>query len=61
MKKNTKLLLTLTLVGTTLFSCGSSVTPINGAKQENQQTEVVETFNIVNATSEYAYLDGLPE
>lgn len=61
MKKNTKLLLTLTLVGTTLFSCSSSVTPINGAKQENQQTEVVETFNIVNATSEYAYLDGLPE
>lgn len=32
MKKNTKLLLTLTLVGTTLFSCSSSVTPINGAK-----------------------------
>lgn len=61
MKKNTKLLLTLTLVGTTLFSCSSSVTPINGAKQENQQTEVVETFNIVNSTSEYAYLDGLPE
>ena len=67
MKKNTKLLLALSLVGTTLFACNtqktSEVLPNldqtgNLAEQESTM-ETVTSYSIINASSEFAYLDGI--
>lgn len=64
MKKNTKLLLALSLVGTTLFACNtqktSEVLPNldqtgNLAEQESTM-ETVTSYSIINASSEFAYL-----
>lgn len=64
MKRNSKLLLVLSIVGSTLFSCGS----INNAGTHNNQnptkngqetSDAIRTYAIINASMEYAYLDGL--
>ncbi len=70
MKKSSKLLLTLSLMGlgvTALASCSSSfVNPFtgdglafDGETESNEGT--VTTYSIENVAAEYAYLDGLPE
>lgn len=70
MKKSSKLLLTLSLMGlgfTTLASCSSPLTnPFTGegfiieGGEGSGETEVT-TYKIINASSDCAYLDGLPE
>lgn len=66
MKKSSKLLLTLSLMGlgvTALASCESSFTnPITGDKVafDGDESASLE-YSITNTTADYAYLDGLPE
>lgn len=66
MKKSSKLLLTLSLMGlgvTALASCESSFTnPITGDKVafDGDESTSLE-YSITNTTADYAYLDGLPE
>lgn len=69
MKKSSKLLLTLSLMGlgiTALASCSANFTnPFTGDglafDGETGSDENVKEHTIENAASEYAYLDGLPE
>lgn len=58
MKKNTKLLLTLSLLGTTLFACNS--VPLANQREEIRQQEATNSFAIVNESSSVATLVGLP-
>ena len=58
MKKNTKLLLTLSLLGTTLFACNSI--PLVNQRAEVRQEEATNSFAITNESSSVATLVGLP-
>ena len=65
MKKSSKLLLTLSLMGlgfTTLASCSSSFTnPFTGEGIAlDGDSDETTSYSITNVTSDYAYLDGLP-
>ena len=57
MKKNAKLLLTLSLLGTTLFACNSI--PLVNQRAEVKQ-EDAKTFAITNESSDVTTLVGLP-
>lgn len=59
MKKNAKLLLTLSLLGTTLFAC-NSVPLVNQHAEVRQQEANANTFAIINESSSVATLVGLP-
>ena len=50
MKKNAKLLLTLSLLGTTLFAC-NSVPLVNQHAEVRQQEANANTFAIINESS----------
>ena len=66
MKKSSKLLLTLSLIGfgvTALASCDtSSISPFIGKDVafEGGNVDVPTSYEITNASADYAYLDGLP-
>ncbi len=64
MKKSSKLLLVLSLLGLgsgVLASCGTSANNAIPAGKVNEGAETNASYNIINASSEAAYLDGLPE
>ena len=64
MKKSSKLLLVLSLLGlgnSVLASCGTSANNAIPAGKVNEGAETNASYNIINASSEAAYLDGLPE
>ncbi len=64
MKKSSKLLLVLSLLGlgnSVLASCGTGANNAIPAGKVNEGAETNASYNIVNASSEAAYLDGLPE
>lgn len=64
MKKSSKLLLVLSLLGLgsgVLASCGTGANNAIPAGKVNEGTETNASYNIINASSEAAYLDGLPE
>lgn len=64
MKKSSKLLLVLSLLGLgsgVLASCGTSANNAIVAGKVNEGAETNASYNIINASSEAAYLDGLPE
>lgn len=58
MKKNVKLLLTLSLFGTTLFACNSL--PLVNQRAEVKQEEKTKSFSITNESSDVTTLVGLP-
>ncbi len=64
MKKSSKLLLVLSLLGLgngVLVSCGTGANNAIPAGKVNEGAETNASYNIINASSEAAYLDGLPE
>lgn len=64
MKKSSKLLLVLSLLGLgsgVLVSCSTSASNVIVPGKINEGAETAASYNIVNASSEAAYLDGLPE
>lgn len=64
MKKSSKLLLVLSLLGLgsgVLASCGTGANNAIVAGKVNEGAETNASYNIINASSEAAYLDGLPE
>ena len=64
MKKSSKLLLVLSLLGLgsgVLTSCGTSANNAIIPGKVNEGAETNASYNIINASSEAAYLDGLPE
>lgn len=64
MKKSSKLLLVLSLLGLgsgVLASCGTGANNAIPAGKVNEGAETNASYNIINASSEAAYLDGLPE
>lgn len=64
MKKSSKLLLVLSLLGLgsgVLASCGTSANNAIIPGKVNEGAETNASYNIINASSEAAYLDGLPE
>ena len=64
MKKSSKLLLVLSLLGLgsgVLTSCGTGTNNAIPAGKVNEGTETNASYNIINASIEAAYLDGLPE
>lgn len=64
MKKSSKLLLVLSLLGLgsgVLASCGTGANNAIPAGKVNEDAETNASYNIINASSEAAYLDGLPE
>lgn len=64
MKKSSKLLLVLSLIGLgsgVLASCGTGANNAIPAGKVNEGAETNASYNIINASSEAAYLDGLPE
>lgn len=64
MKKSSKLLLVLSLLGLgsgVLASCGTGANNAVPAGKVNEGAETNASYNIINASSEAAYLDGLPE
>lgn len=64
MKKSSKLLLVLSLLGlgsSVLASCGTGANNAIPAGKVNEGAETNASYNIINASSEAAYLDGLPE
>ena len=64
MKKSSKLLLVLSLLGLgsgVLASCGTSANNAIPAGKVNEGAETNASYNIINASSEAAYLDDLPE
>lgn len=64
MKKSSKLLLVLSLLGlgsSVLASCGTSANNAIIPGKVNEGAETNASYNIINASSEAAYLDGLPE
>lgn len=64
MKKSSKLLLVLSLLGLgsgVLASCGTNANNAIPAGKVNEGAETNASYNIINASSEAAYLDGLPE
>ena len=64
MKKSSKLLLVLSLLGLgsgVLASCGTGANNATPAGKVNEGAETNASYNIINASSEAAYLDGLPE
>ena len=64
MKKSSKLLLVLSLLGLgsgVLASCRTGANNAIPAGKVNEGAETNASYNIINASSEAAYLDGLPE
>lgn len=64
MKKSSKLLLVLSLLGLgsgVLASCGTGANNAIPTGKVNGGAETNASYNIINASSEAAYLDGLPE
>ena len=64
MKKSSKLLLVLSLLGLgsgVLASCSTNANNVIVPGKINEGAETAASYNIVNASSEAAYLDGLPE
>lgn len=64
MKKSSKLLLVLSLLGLgsgVLASCETGANNAIPAGKVNEGAETNASYNIINASSEAAYLDGLPE